>query len=71
LEVNKGVKNDFDTFVIAAACDAGLVTAKEIADAPVIGIGEASTHMVSLAAYKSSTVTMLLKGKQSGPRPFT
>jgi len=59
LEVHKGVKDGFDAYVIAAACDAGIEAAKEIADAPAIGIGEASMHMASLVAYKFSIVTML------------
>jgi allantoin racemase len=57
-EMHKGVQENFDAFIVAAACDPGLYAAREIADAPVIGIGEASMYMASLVASKFSVVTV-------------
>ena len=58
-EVHKGVKDDFDGFIVAAACDPGLYAARQIATVPVVGIGEASMYMVSILAAKFSVVTVI------------
>jgi allantoin racemase len=45
--------------VIACFDDTGLDAARALADAPVVGIGEAAFHAASLVAYKFSVVTTL------------
>ncbi|MBW2619675.1 MAG: aspartate/glutamate racemase family protein [Deltaproteobacteria bacterium] len=62
-EVRKGVKDGFDAFVVAAACDPGIQAAKELAEAPVIGMAEAGIYMASLVAEKFSIITVLPKIK--------
>jgi allantoin racemase len=49
----------FDGFVIACFRDPGLEAAREIADAPVIGIAEAAMHMASLLADGFSIIATL------------
>ena len=58
-EMGKDKNNDFDAYIIAAACDPGLSVAREVTDSPVIGIGEASMHLASLVAAKFSVITVL------------
>ena len=58
-EMHKGVQEKFDAFIVAAACEPGLPVAREISDAPVIGIMEASMYMASIVAAKFSIVTVL------------
>lgn len=58
-EIHKGVKEDFDGFIVAAACDPGLYAARQIASVPVVGIGEASMYMASLVAATFSVVTVI------------
>jgi allantoin racemase len=52
---------DMDAYVVACFDDSGLEAARCIADAPVIGIGEAAFHMASLIAGKFSVVTTLTR----------
>jgi allantoin racemase len=54
-------RDDYDAFVIACAGDPGLYAARQLTDAPVIGIGEAAFHMASLIAGKFSVVTTLAR----------
>ncbi|MBE1205125.1 aspartate/glutamate racemase family protein [Aminobacter carboxidus] len=46
-------------YIIACFDDTGLDAARCIADAPVIGIGEAAFHMAALLAHKFGVVTTL------------
>lgn len=46
-------------YIIACFDDTGLDAARCIADAPVIGIGEAAFHMASLLAHRFGVVTTL------------
>ncbi|HMN85454.1 MAG: aspartate/glutamate racemase family protein [Rhizobiaceae bacterium] len=48
-----------DAHVIACFDDTGLDAARSLADAPVIGIGEAACHMASLIGGRFSVVTTL------------
>lgn len=48
-----------DAYVIACFDDTGLEAARCLAEAPVIGIGEAAFHMASLIAHKFGVVTTL------------
>jgi len=50
---------DVDAIVLACFDDTGLDAARSIADAPVIGIGEAGFHMASLIAGRFGVVTTL------------
>jgi allantoin racemase len=56
-----GKARDADAFIIACFDDSGLEAARSLADAPVIGIGEAAFHMASLIAEKFSVVTTLAR----------
>jgi allantoin racemase len=58
-EIHKGVKENFDGFIVAAACDPGLYAARQIANVPVVGIGEASMYMASIVAASFSVVTVI------------
>jgi len=58
-EIHNGIDENIDAYIIAAACDPGLYVAREMVDAPVIGIGEAAMHMASLVSAKFSIVTVL------------
>jgi len=62
-EMHKGVQENFDAFIVAAACEPGLSVAREISNAPVIGIAEAAMYMASMVAAKFSVVTVLPKIK--------
>ncbi|OZM75765.1 aspartate/glutamate racemase family protein [Pseudonocardia sp. MH-G8] len=52
-------RDDYDAFVIACAGDPGLHAARQITDAPVIGIAEAAMHMACLVAHRFSIVTVI------------
>ena len=58
-EIHKGVKENFDGFIVAAACDPGLYAARQIASVPVVGIGEASMYMASMLAANFAVVTVI------------
>lgn len=48
-----------DAFVIACFDDTGLDAARCLANAPVVGIGEAACHAASLVAHRFSIITTL------------
>ena len=50
---------DMDAYIIACFDDTGLDAARCVADAPVIGIGEAAFHMACLVAGRFGVVTTL------------
>ena len=58
-EVLKGEKNGVDAYVIACFGDPGLLAARELTRAPVIGIAEAAFHMATLLSTRFSIVTTL------------
>jgi allantoin racemase len=58
-EIRKGEAEGYDGYVIACFGDPGLLAAREIATAPVVGIAEAAMHMASLIATGFSIVTTL------------
>jgi len=49
----------YDGYVIACYGDPALSACREVADAPVVGIAEASFYLASLVAHKWSIVTVL------------
>ena len=57
--VRDGERGRVDAHVIACFDDTGLDAARTLADAPVIGIGEAAFHLASLIAGRFSVVTTL------------
>ncbi|WP_445116506.1 aspartate/glutamate racemase family protein [Acinetobacter sp. WZC-1] len=57
--VQQGKQQQVDGHIIACFGDPALHAAREVADAPVIGIAEAAFHMASLVATKFSIVTTL------------
>lgn len=60
-EVLLGEKEATDAYVIACFGDPGLLAARELTRAPVIGIAEAAFHMASLVSTRFSVVTTLAR----------
>jgi allantoin racemase len=58
-EVRKGEDEHCDGYVIACFGDPGLLAAREITQAPVLGIAEAAMHVASFIATGFSVVTTL------------
>lgn len=58
-EVRSGEREGTDGYVIACFGDPGLLGAREITRAPVVGIAEAAFHVASLVATRFSVVTTL------------
>src|SRR5438270_7258312 len=58
-EIRKGEASHVDAHIIACFDDTGLEAARSLANAPVIGIGEAAFHLASLVAHRFSVVTTL------------
>ena len=52
-------RDDYDAFVVACAGHPGLAAARQLTDAPVIGIAEAAMHMACLVAHRFSIVTVI------------
>ncbi|KJV45860.1 Asp/Glu/hydantoin racemase [Acinetobacter indicus] len=61
--IQQGKQSNVDGHVIACFGDPALHAAREIAEAPVIGIAEAAFHMATLIATKFSIVTTLPRTK--------
>jgi allantoin racemase len=58
-EVRAGERDSADAYVIACFGDPGLLAARELTRAPVIGIAEAAFHLATLIATRFSVVTTL------------
>ncbi|MBB3190472.1 aspartate/glutamate racemase family protein [Halomonas cerina] len=58
-EVLAGERDDADAYVIACFGDPGLLAARELTRAPVIGIAEAAFHIATLISTRFSVVTTL------------
>ncbi len=58
-EVQAGEKAGVDAYVIACFGDPGLFAARELTNAPVIGIAEAAFHLATLISSQFSIVTTL------------
>jgi allantoin racemase len=58
-EVRVGEREATDAYVIACFGDPGLLAARELTRAPVIGIAEAAFHLATLIATRFSVVTTL------------
>ena len=58
-EIRKGEAESIDGYIIACFGDPGLLAARELATAPVIGIAEATMHAASFIATGFSIVTTL------------
>jgi allantoin racemase len=58
-EIAKGEAAGADAHIIACFDDTGLEAARCLAEAPVIGIGEAAFHVASLIAHRFSVITTL------------
>lgn len=59
MAVAEGVRHPVDAHVIACFGDPGLLAARELSGAPVLGIAEAAMHMATLLAPGFSIVTTL------------
>jgi allantoin racemase len=57
--IAEGEAEGADAHVIACFDDTGLDAARALADAPVVGIGEAGFHLASLLAHRFAVVTTL------------
>ena len=62
-EIRQGEAAGIDGYVIACFGDPGLLAARELATAPVIGIAEAAMHAASFIATSFSIVTTLGRTK--------
>lgn len=62
-EIRKGETEGIDGYIIACFGDPGLLAARELATAPVIGIAEAAMHAASFIATSFSIVTTLSRTK--------
>lgn len=60
-QVLAGEKRSTDAYVIACFGDPGLLAARELTRAPVIGIAEAAFHLATLVATRFSVVTTLAR----------
>ncbi|NMG46294.1 aspartate/glutamate racemase family protein [Aromatoleum toluvorans] len=58
-EVRKGEKEGTDAYVIACFGDPGLLAARELTRAPVLGIAEAAFHLATMISTRFSIVTTL------------
>ncbi len=62
-EIRKGETEAIDGYIIACFGDPGLLAARELTTAPVIGIAEAAMHAASFLATGFSIVTTLSRTK--------
>jgi allantoin racemase len=60
-EIREGEAAGVDAHVIACFDDTGLDAARSLADAPVVGIGEAAYHLATLVGGRFSVVTTLAR----------
>ncbi len=58
-EVRAGEADNVDAYIVACFGDPGLLAARELTRAPVIGIAEAAFHMATLISTRFSIVTTL------------
>lgn len=58
-EIRKGEVENTDAYVIACFGDPGLLAARELTSAPVIGIAEAAFHLATIISTRFSIVTTL------------
>lgn len=66
--VAQGRRLGVQAHVIACFGDPGLVAAREVADAPVLGIAQAAMHAASLLAPRFSVITTLQRTVSSAER---
>ena len=62
-EVKKGVEEGYDGYIIACFGDPGLYPSRELSEAPVIGIAEASFYMACALGPKFSILSILERFK--------
>ena len=58
-EIIRGEAEDIDAYIIACFGDPGLLAARELTTAPVIGIAEAAFHLATMISTRFSIVTTL------------
>ena len=58
-EIRRGEQEGVDAYIIACFGDPGLMAARELTRAPVIGIAEAAFHLATLISTRFSIVTTL------------
>jgi allantoin racemase len=59
VEIAKGEAQGVTAHIVACFDDTGLEAARALANAPVVGIGEAAFHMATLLAHRFSVITTL------------
>jgi len=62
-EVKKGQAEGFDGYITACFGDPGLYQSREVSEAPVVGIAEASLFMACMLGYKFSIISILERFK--------
>jgi allantoin racemase len=73
MELVRANEKHFDAFVVACHSDVNLDALKEMADKPVVGIGEASMKMATLLGHNFSVVTThihSIPGKEAQARKY-
>lgn len=60
-EIRRGETEKVDAYIIACFGDPGLLAAREMTRAPVIGIAEAGFHIASMISTRFSIVTTLMR----------
>jgi len=58
-EIRRGEAENTDAYVVACFGDPGLLAARELTSAPVIGIAEAAFHLATMISTRFSIVTTL------------
>ena len=64
LEIRKAEARGVDAHVVACFDDTGLDAARQMAAAPVVGIGEAAYHAATLIAHRFTVITTLSRSIQ-------
>ena len=59
IHVARALKEEMDGVIIDCMADPGLEASRELANIPIIGMGEASFHLASLLAHRFSVVSIL------------
>jgi allantoin racemase len=70
MEISKGEAAGADAHVIACFDDTGLDAARQLASAPVVGIGEAAYHAATLLAHKFTPRCRCWRWRTRRPTPW-
>lgn len=59
IHVARALKEEMDGAITGCMADPGLEASRELANIPIIGMGEASFHLASLLAHRFSVVSIV------------